>query len=223
MHDFDIDSFKKTWQEQKVPQQYNSSEILGMLNKKSRNYVKYILWISIAELFVMLLMNAYYIFYGDDSSSFLNLLTKLGVEKNADIEKNFAHIYFIIKVISIVITAGFVYLFFNNYQKINVEENLKKFITQIMRFKKTVNGFIFMNIALLVIFTIVLAIFAMSQISAQHVVLEKPESIIFIVGTIVMIVICILLFLLYYRIVYGIIMRRLSKNLEQLQKIESEE
>ena len=47
MAEFDIDQLKKTWQEQDKEQLYNKNEILEMLNQKSRNYVKYILWISI--------------------------------------------------------------------------------------------------------------------------------------------------------------------------------
>ena len=41
--DFNIDDFKKSWQEQSVPEVYETSEIEAMLNKSSRNYVKYIL------------------------------------------------------------------------------------------------------------------------------------------------------------------------------------
>ena len=36
--DFNIDDFKKSWQEQQVLEVYQSSEIEAMLNKKSRNY-----------------------------------------------------------------------------------------------------------------------------------------------------------------------------------------
>ena len=53
--DFDIDSFKKSWQDQTIADGYNQEDIEKMLNKKSRNYVKYILWISIAEFFVFIL------------------------------------------------------------------------------------------------------------------------------------------------------------------------
>lgn len=47
--DFDIDDLKKSWQEQTVTEVYGTSEIEAMLNKKSRNYVKYIFglaWLS---------------------------------------------------------------------------------------------------------------------------------------------------------------------------------
>ena len=42
MPEFDLDSLKKTWQEQPVQPKYDDKEILQMLNRKSRNYIKYI-------------------------------------------------------------------------------------------------------------------------------------------------------------------------------------
>jgi len=47
MPDFDLDNLKKTWQEQEVRPKYDGAQIEAMLNKSSRNYVKYILWIII--------------------------------------------------------------------------------------------------------------------------------------------------------------------------------
>lgn len=220
MPEFDIDQFKKTWQEQEVQPKYNSSEIEEMLNKKSRNYVKYILWISIAELIVILLMNAYYVFYGDDTTSFMNILEKIGVKKTFEVEKNLSHLYFLLKIFSILMTAGFVYLFFDSYRKINVEENLKKFILQIIKFKKTVNAFILMNIALLVLFTFVITGFTLYLLSEQHIHMDNSTLAVFITGFILMVLICVGLIWLYYRIVYGIILSRLGRSLEQLKKIE---
>jgi hypothetical protein len=52
--DFDIDDLKKSWQEQKVTEVYETSEIEAMLNKKSRNYVKYIFWISLLNFYFLL-------------------------------------------------------------------------------------------------------------------------------------------------------------------------
>lgn len=222
MPEFDIDQFKKTWQEQQVRERYNSSEIAGMLNRKSRNYVKYILWISVAELLVILVMNAYYIFYGDDTASILNILEKIGVTKTAVVERDLAHLYFVLKVFSLLMTSAFVLMFLSSYRKINVEENLKGFILQIIKFKKTVNAFIFANIALLVIFTFVIIGFTIITISQQHLHLNNPTLVGFITGIFFMLLICIGLIWIYYRIVYGIIMQRLSKNLEQLKKIEQE-
>ena len=65
MPEFDLDSFKKTWQEQPVQKKYDDNEILKMLNRKSRNYVKYIFWISVAEFLLFSVMGIFYFFQND--------------------------------------------------------------------------------------------------------------------------------------------------------------
>lgn len=221
--DFNIDDLKKSWQKQSLTEVYETSEIETMLNKSSRNYVKYILWISIAEFLFFALISVYSIFYSDQTNSFLNILRKLGVKVNYEIEKDFAHLYFFFKVLSLVITAIFVVLFYKNYKKINVENNLKKFILQIINFKKTVNLFILTNIILLILSAMILTIFSINILKFQEIQLQKSTLIGIIVGAFVSIAIGLLLILFYYRIVYGIIMRRLGRKLKQLQKIELEQ
>lgn len=223
MPEFDLDNFKKTWQEQEVQPKYNSTEIEAMLNKSSRNYVKYILWISIAEFLVILCMNIYYTFLGDDSNSFIKILGRLGVQNSDSLQTSFGQLYFILKIISLIMTAFFVVCFYQNYRRINIESNLKKLILQIIRFKKTVNLFILANIFLLIIFTVVLTVFTFSVLSEQNIHLNHPTLIGFLVGLVVMTVISVLLIWVYYRVVYGIILKRLGKNLGELQKIDSEQ
>ncbi|MGZ5193130.1 MAG: beta-carotene 15,15'-monooxygenase [Kaistella sp.] len=223
MPEFDLDNFKKTWQEQEVQPKYNSTEIEAMLNKSSRNYVKYILWISIAEFLIILGMNFYYTFLGDDSNSFIKILERLGIKNSTELQASFSHLYFILKIISLIITAFFVVCFYQNYRKINIESNLKKLILQIIKFKKTVNLFILANILLLIIFTCVLTVFTFSVLSQQNIHLNHPTLIGFSVGLTVMTVLSILLIWVYYRVVYGIILKRLGKNLGELQKIDSQQ
>ncbi len=219
--DFNIDDFKKSWQEQK-PEVYQSSEIEAMLNKKSRNYVKYILWISVAEFLFFAAVNIFTVFGTKNDSSFMDLLQKLGVNVTNNIEEDFQHLYLLLKIFSLAITAFFVILFYKNYKQIDIENNLKKFILQIIRFKKTVNLFIITNIAVLVVFTAVLTNFTMNVLRFQNVYLNNSTLAGFTIGILVSLSIGILLILLYYRIVYGIIMRRLDKKLKQLQQIEQE-
>lgn len=220
MPEFDLDNFKKTWQEQEVQPKYESTDIEAMLNKSSRNYVKYILWISIAEFAVFFIMNLYYTFLGDDSRSFLKIIGKLGVRNTESLEANFSHLYMGLKTLSLIITAFFVVKFFQNYRKINVESNLKKLILQIISFKKTVNLFILINIILIILFTIVLTAFTFYILSQQNIHLNNPTLIGFLMGTIIMMIISMVLIWVYYRLLYGILLKRLGKNLEELQKID---
>lgn len=219
MPEFDLDHIKKTWQ-QEVQPKYDSQSIETMLNKSSRNYVKFILWISIAEFLLILGLNIYYSFFGDYSGSFINILGKLGVKNSTELQANFAHLYFVLKTISLLLTGVFVVLFYQKYKKINVESNLKKFILQIISFKKIVNTFIIANIALLVVFTAVLTVFTFRILAQQNIHLSHLTLIGFITGIIGMTLISTVLIWLYYRVVYGIVMKRLEGNLNELQNME---
>lgn len=220
MPEFDIDSLKSTWQKQEVTPKYETGEILSMLNQKSRNYVKYILWISIAEFLLFVAVNAYYISQNEESSGFLKIMEQLGVEKNPEIMSTFSSLYMILKIASLLVTAYFVIVFYINYRKINVESDLKLFILQIMRFKRTVNHFIIANITMLIVFTAVISLFVLKTFSDQHIEMDNPTFIGFITGMILTTLLSAGLIWLYYRIVYGTIIRRLGKNLRQLQEIE---
>ena len=144
--DFDIDALKKTWKDQVISDGYNQDEIEVMLNKKSRNYVKYILWISIAEFIVFGLINFISVFSNDFHTDFANILNKLQIRNQPDVEFSLDKIYNSMKILSLFITGIFVVVFYVNYKKIDVESNLKKFIIHIIKFKKTVNLFIFSNV-----------------------------------------------------------------------------
>ncbi|MET3536426.1 beta-carotene 15,15'-monooxygenase [Chryseobacterium limigenitum] len=223
MPEFDLDSFKKTWQEQPVQQKYDNNEILKMLNRKSRNYVKYIFWISVVEFLFFTVLGLFYIIQDKESNSFLNILERLGAKKTTELEGFLDSIYVVLKVLSLSITAYFVFKFYQNYKKIKVEENLKKFILKIIQFKKTVNAFILINILLLIAFTSVFTVFVFYILNTQHIEVNNSSLIVFIIGTIVSTALAVLLIWLYYKIVYGIIMRKLDRNLTQLRDIDSQE
>jgi len=223
MPEFDLDSFKKTWQEQTVQEKYDYNEILQMLNKKSRNYVKYIFWISVFEFLFFTLIGLFYIIQGKESNSFINILTKLGVQRTSELENTFDNIYLVLKVLSLTITAYFVFKFYQNYKVIKIEENLKKFILQIITFKKTVNAFILINIALLITFTSIFTIFVFYILNTQNVEITNSTLIGFVAGIIISTVFTVIMVWLYYRVVYGIIIKKLDKNLIQLKEIDSQE
>lgn len=220
MPEFDLDSFKETWQQQPVQPKYDTSEIESMLNKSSRNYVKYILWISLVEFVLILGANLYYTFLGEDTTDLISVLGKLGIDNSDQFQNTLTQLYLSLKMVSLALTGIFVYLFYQNYRKINIEANLKKLILQIIKFKKTVQLFIVANIALVILFTLVLGIFTFSVLAQQNIKLTNPTLIGFIAGLGLTMGISVVLIWIYYRVVYGFILRRLGKNLEQLQNID---
>lgn len=220
MPNFDIDELKKIWKEQEIKPKYGNADILEMLSSKSRNYVKYIFWISTAEFLFFLALTVFYIFRAEENSSFLNILEKLGLHRTPELEMDFAHLFFILKIISLAITAVFMAKFWLAYRKINVESNLKNLIRQIINFRRTVNLFIFANIFSLILFTGLLTVFVFLQLSSQQIHLQNNLLMGFIIGVVISTVLCVVLVWAYYRIVYGILTRKLTKNLKQLQEIE---
>ncbi|CAA7392600.1 beta-carotene 15,15'-monooxygenase [Chryseobacterium fistulae] len=223
MPEFDLDSFKKTWQEQPVQQKYDNNEILQMLNRKSRNYVKYIFWISVVEFLFFTSLGLFYIIQGKESNSFINILEKLGVRRTPEIEHSFDNIYLALKILSLSITAYFVYKFYQNHKQIKIEENLKKFISKIIQFKKTVNMFILLNIGLLIIFTSIFTVFVFYVLNTQNIAITNSALSGFLIGIVLSTALSVLLIWIYYRLLYGIIMKRLDKNLKQLKDIDSQE
>lgn len=220
--DFDIDSLKKTWQDQEIADDYNQNEIESMLNKKSRNYVKYILWISIAEFLIFGFVNFLAIFSADYQTDFTNILDKLHIKNQNEVEFSLDRIYYLMKIFSLIITGVFCFIFYRNYIKINVESNLKKFIIHIISFKKTVNLFIFSNIFLLILFIGSSASFIVITVKKQNIQIDNPTFWGLVTGVFFSLLVCIILILLYYKLAYGIILNRLSANLKQLEKIDSE-
>lgn len=223
MPEFDLDSFKKTWQEQPVQPKYDNSEILQMLNRKSRNYVKYIFWISVVEFLFFSVLGLFYFFQEEESDSFRKMLERVGAQEAPEVESNFGHAYLAIKILSLLITAYFVLKFYQNYRKIKIEENLKGLITRIIKFKTTVNAFILISIVLLIAFSFVLTAFIFYTLNSQNIKPTNSNLTIIIVGLAVSTLLAISMIWLYYRLVYGIIIKKLDKNLKQLEEIDSHE
>ncbi|MCS4301678.1 MULTISPECIES: beta-carotene 15,15'-monooxygenase [unclassified Chryseobacterium] len=223
MPEFDLDSFKKTWQEQPVEPKYDNSEILRMLNRKSRNYVKYIFWISVVEFMFFSVLGLFYFFQEEESDSFRNVLERLGAQEATEVENNFGHFYLAIKILSLLITAYFVLKFYQNYRRIKIEENLKGLITRIIKFKKTVNAFILISIVLLLMFTFVLIAFIFYTLNTQNIQPTNSNLTIIIVGITVSTLLAVSMIWFYYKLVYGSIIKKLDKNLKQLKEIDSQE
>jgi len=168
-------------------------------------------------------MGVFYFMKGDESNSFLKLLERLGAQKTPEVENSFEIIYLIIKSLSLLITAYFVYKFYQNYRQIKIEENLKGLITRIIHFKKTVNAFILISIVLLVVVTTVFIGFIFYSLNSQSIEVNTPTLTGFLIGIVLSTALTVTLVWLYYKLVYGIIMRKLDKNLKQLKDIDSQE
>lgn len=210
-----LELLKKQWQstEQELPK-LSYEDIYKMLLKKSSSIVKWIFYISIAEILFWTLLS----FLVPESST--KFSDDIGLH----------NILVGVNVLNYTVFVVFIILFYRNYRKISTTDSIRDLMKNILRTRKTVKYFVIYNVTASVLLIIGINIFyyfnqdivfhfmtedyGITKISQER--FMKMFFAIQILFGIVMIG----FILLFYRIVYGILLRRLHKNYKELKKIE---
>lgn len=211
----ELEILKSDWKkrQQNLPKlSYN--EIYKMLYKKSTTIVKWIFIISIAEL----------IFWTS-----LSLITPQSTHEVLDL-LGLTKYLMIFNIIHYIIFIGFIVVFFKNYASIKVTDNTKQLMASILKTRKTVRFFVIYNVtgfALLLILLNLLYYFQgdllFEYFSQENGVAYQDKEtfmLLFYIVNIIFGIVMLGLVLLFYRIVYGIFLKRLKKNYNELAKIE---
>jgi hypothetical protein len=213
----ELDLLKKAWQKETHSfQQVTESEIYTMIHKRSSSIVKWILIISIVE----------FVFWNLISISFLGdsyLKSKYG----ADIFPMVSKMNTIYNIISYVVVAIFIYLFYTNYRRISATTNTKQLMGDILKTRKAVQYYVWFNILFFVVGTLILLyiefrfgakyapLMAKIHNDNGYMTLCKSLGIVLFIMVIMVVIIW-----LFYRVLYGILLRKLNKNYKELQKID---
>ena len=210
----DLDLLKKDWkkQEQSLPR-LSYDEIYKMIWKRSSSIVKWIFVISILEFFLGAVLN---IFLADE-------------EYWQEMEKyDLTEFTIIVYVVSYLITFYFIYKFYKNYKRISSTDSASKLMKNILRTRKTVKYYIgFILISSGVDFLITLFIMIRNHgmtadSTTKDMSFNFMQWLMFIGVTLLALVVLLGLIWLIYRIVYGILLKRLIKNYKELKKMEME-
>lgn len=211
----ELELLKKQWQtrEQELPH-LSYEDIYKMLLKKSSSIVKWIFYISIAEILFWIVLS----FMVPESST--KFSDDIGLHD----------VLLAVNILNYVVFAVFIFLFYKNYRRISTTDSIKELMKNILRTRRTVQYFVIYNVAasaLLIIginfyyyfnqdmvFQFMIQDYGISHISQER--FMKMFLTIQILFGIVMIG----LVMLFYRIVYGILLRRLHKNYKELKRIE---
>ena len=134
----------------------------------------------------------------------------------------------IISVINYGVILLFIYLFFKNYRTINTTDTVKQLMQSILKTRKTVKYYVWYNLAMAAFSFILVFIFQFMYDPNIRKMVEKmsqnadPNTFycIMLVVYAVIIAIFVGLIWLFYRLLYGILMRRLEKNYNELKKID---
>ncbi len=209
----ELDLLKKDWKRQDAEYpKLTFDEIYKMIHKKSTSVVKWILVICIAEFAFWGLLNLFI------PESYLEIYEKFHLNT----------FLVITQVLHYVVIIIFIYFFYKNYSAISVIESTSLLMKRIINTRKTVNYYVYYNLILYAILSITLNTILFSNTdllidtfkpASSLIDNDKFLTIIFISQVITFFVVCGLLWL-YYRIIYGILLKKLTKNYKELETLE---
>lgn len=208
----ELELLKKDWKKQggNFPK-LSYEDIYKMIHKKSSSIVRWILIICIVEL----------LFW-----SFLNFLVP---ESYLEIYEKF-HLktfLYVTQVLHYIVVLVFIYLFYKNYKAISVIETTNKLMKKIIKTRKTVNYYVYYNIVLYVLLSVIVNIIMFSNpdimvetLNPKNNAIDKNQFLtIMLIAQIVALFIIIGLLWLYYKIIYGILLKRLTRNYKELKSL----
>jgi hypothetical protein len=209
----ELELLKKDWkkQESSYPKlSYN--EIYKMIHKKSSSIVKWIFIICIAEFVFWALINMAI------PESYMEIYDRFHLKTALNISY----------IVHYIVLFGFMFLFYKNFKAISVIDNTNLLMQKIIKTRKTVNIYVYYNIILMLVLSLAFNLVMFSQpdvmmevMNPQHLEIDKDKFmiILIIIQVVSVLVVCGLLWL-YYRLIYGILLKKLNKNYKELETLE---
>jgi len=206
----ELDLLKKDWQENNAFEQVSEGDIYKMLHTKSSSIVKWIFIISVLEI---LLWTSISVFFNTD-------------EYLKNIKHEELEVYFeVLTYFNYAVILVFIYLFYKNYVSISTTVSTKQLMKDILKTRKTVQCYVWYNLGMVAVSLIMGFYMAFHYNPEVSVLLDKiGNNTKVMVVTIAIFALIIAAFLgvfwLFYRLLYGILLRRLYANYSELKKID---
>ncbi|MCL6462070.1 MAG: hypothetical protein I4O51_09400 [Flavobacterium micromati] len=207
----ELDLLKKDWQKSDNSfAQVSENDIYKMIHRKSSSIVKWILIFSILEVLLW---------------TFLSLFSNID-----NYLKEINHIelilYFdIFNYVNYAIIIVFIYLFYKNYVVISTTTSTKKLMQDILKTRRTVQYYVWYNLGMVLLSCIIAFTIAFVYNPEMELVKDKIAAnniaMLITIGFLLLTSILFIgLFWLFYKVVYGTLLRRLYANYKELKKID---
>jgi ABC-type Fe3+ transport system permease subunit len=209
----ELDKLKNAWKSQDYSKhKVSTADIYKMLHAKSSSYVKWIFYISIIEFLIAITLSVFV-----DTDKYTSIYNQMGMGTTLKV----------MTIISFIIMIVFIVLFYQNYKKIRVDSNARTLMDRIIKTRRTVKKYIYFNVGFMLIsmFIMFYRIFSSVEnttlyLKANELPLDIPKTGM-IVGITVGVIFMIGIVLLIYRLIYGILLKRLKKNYKELEQLEN--
>ncbi|MBA6156611.1 hypothetical protein H3Z83_08810 [Tenacibaculum sp. S7007] len=212
----DLDKYKKAWDNQ--PEETNKVskvDIYKMAHSKSSSIVKWIFIIGILELAFWAGINIFFV-----GESYTEVYKQLHLNSIVKISV-YIH-YFVIAI--------FLYFFYQNYKSISVSDSTKTLIHKILKTRKTVKYYVYFNLAYMVLANVFVMCLIFSDLDLlieyyHNQGISTPDNkdqllTSLIIAMVVLLSFMVLILWLFYKVIYGILLRKLNSNYKELAKLE---
>tara|TARA_R110002050_G_scaffold53118_2_gene120792 strand:+ start:17172 stop:17807 length:636 start_codon:yes stop_codon:yes gene_type:complete len=208
----ELDILKKGWNKSNPDHKKLSvNDIYPMLLKKSSSIVKMLFYISIAEFVFWLLVNAIPYFTSDSYRQKLDQVYTNDVIFNG------------LTIFSFAVILLFVYLLYKSYKSISVTDSAKKLMESILKTRKIIKYYVLYNLVMAGISLVISFYYALHndpEIADKIAHLGNKEITVTYIVLIVCTAIFILIIWLFYKLIYGLLLKRLNKNYNELEKLD---
>lgn len=209
----ELELLKKDWKQQEADYpKLSYNQIYKIIHTKSSSIVKLIFIICIAEFLFWGLLNLFI------PESYLEIYERF----------NLKIFLFFTQILHYLVIIVFLYFFYKNYTAISVIDSTSLLMKKIINTRKTVNYYVYYNLILYAVLSIIInsILFSNSELLIE---VLKPEGIlidndeffrIMLISQIIAFFVVCGLLLIYYRIIYGILLKKLTKNYKELETLE---
>ena len=209
-----LENYKKAWSNQpENKDKLSAIEIYKLAHSKSSSIVK---WIFIVGILEILFWGAINFMVPDD---FYKVYQDLELT-------SFLHIFMILHYL---IIAFFLHLFYRNYKRISIIDNTKKLISNILKTRKTVQYYVYYNLGTAFLVGIVVNTVMFSDkdkltkiMNPKNLAMDMSQiTTIAAVSQLIALLIILVLLWLFYKVIYGFLLRKLNRNYKELMSLDS--
>ena len=201
-----LEKLKDIWKNQRESEiRFSGEDINKMLQKKSTSIVKWILIISILEF---VLPNIIYLVTDHDASR--RIYDNYGL----------TNITMMYTAVHVVIICVFIYFFYKNYKNISADSSVKELLHNILKTRKTVKYYIYYNLTMAAIIGVHIFYIVFNSESFLEKIPEDLSLLTVWFVALLLLSISIFIFWIIYRILYGILLKKLNKNYDELLRNE---
>ncbi len=210
----ELDLLKKAWKkDESAFEQVSEKEIYSMLHQKSSSIVKWILMISVIEF---VFWNIITVIFSDEK--YQSKLHRYGIED----------VMLAVNVVNYIVILVFIFVFYKNYRAISTTDSTRQLMKSILKTRRTVQNYIWYNLGIAtvsIVLSIVMLFYHNGKMIAMLAKAEAEGNRVFFLSScalisILFIAVILFIFWLFYRLLYGILLKRLYANYNELKKIE---